>query len=178
MDFGAARACSRGGACGPRTNSPPLSRKAAPRTAQTLSSEFENRIAGKFGREYNLAVCRSPTATPNFISTKLISTISARKNYVMKFCFALTNRQIKIPPIFNFSGWRPNCQILFPPNFPVLRYGKLIMGRDKRSKEAEQRKESQNTHVCTQTQTHTQANQQGQPVSQNLVPITECLVLH
>ena len=34
-------ACSWGGARGPRTNSPPLSRKAGPRTTQTLSSEFD-----------------------------------------------------------------------------------------------------------------------------------------
>ena len=52
------------------------------------------RIDGKFGGELNLAVWRSPTATPNLISAKLTSAISARKNYVFKFCFAIANRQI------------------------------------------------------------------------------------
>ena len=51
-------------------------------------------IAGKFGGEFNLAVWRSPTATPNIISAKLTSAISARKNYILKFCFAIANRQI------------------------------------------------------------------------------------
>ena len=51
-------------------------------------------IAEKFGGEFNLAVWRSPTATPNLISAKLTSAISARKNYVLKFCFAIANRQI------------------------------------------------------------------------------------
>ena len=37
-----------------------------------------------------MAVWRSPTAPPNLISAKLTSAISARKNYVMKFCFAIT----------------------------------------------------------------------------------------
>ena len=51
-------------------------------------------IAGKFGGEFNLAGWRSPTAPPNLISAKLTSAISARKNNVMKFCFAIANRQI------------------------------------------------------------------------------------
>ena len=64
------------------------------RNSQLLDLAFKKRptvyhIAGKFGGELNLAVWRSPTAPPN-----LISAISARKNYVMKFCFAITNRQI------------------------------------------------------------------------------------
>ena len=46
------------------------------------------RIAEKFGREFNSAVWRSSTALANLISAKLTSAISARKNYVMKFCFA------------------------------------------------------------------------------------------
>ena len=52
------------------------------------------RIDGKFGGEFNLTVWRSATATPNLISAKLTSAISARKNYVLKFCFAIANRQI------------------------------------------------------------------------------------
>ena len=61
-------------------------------------------IAGKFGGEFNLAVWRSPTASPNLISDKLTSAISARKNYVKKFCFAIANRQILIPPLYLISA--------------------------------------------------------------------------
>ena len=57
-------------------------------------ANIDYRIAGKFGGEFNLAVWQLPTATPNLISTKLTSAISARKNYVLKFCFAIANRQI------------------------------------------------------------------------------------
>ena len=53
-----------------------------------------NCIAEKFGGEFNLAVWRSPTAPPKLISAKLTSAISARKNYTLKFCFAIANRQI------------------------------------------------------------------------------------
>ena len=57
-------------------------------------SEKRYRIPGKLGGGFNLAVWRTPTTPPNLISTKLTSAISARKNYVMKFCFAIANRQI------------------------------------------------------------------------------------
>ena len=52
------------------------------------------RIAGKFGGEFNSAVWRSLTALPILISAKLTSAISARKNYALKFCFAIANHQI------------------------------------------------------------------------------------
>ena len=59
-----------------------------------LGNPWSYRIAGgKIGGEFNLVVCRSPTATPNLISAELTSAISARKNYVLTFCFAIANRQ-------------------------------------------------------------------------------------